>query len=150
MAQHAGTLDDKPSIRKELPAAASSGQLTRTTGRRTLLTYALIVFAVGALGGLYLASCVLRGQLAPWPVSLLHAGLGAIGLLLVIYAALTAGIPRAASIALIILVVAALGGFYLASIHLRGSLAPRPVVFVHAGVAVIGFLTLLGAVVGTF
>src|SRR5262245_27710566 len=110
-----------------MPTAVSSGQPTRTTGRTTLLTYALIVFAIGALGGLYLASCVLRGQLAPWPVSLLHAGLGAIGLLLVIYAALTGGIPRAASIALIILVVAALGGFYLASIHLRGSLAPRPV-----------------------
>jgi hypothetical protein len=115
-----------------------------------MLTYALIVFAIGALGGLYLASHVLRGKLAPWPVSLLHAGLGAIGLLLVIYAALSGGISRAATTALVILIVAALGGFYLASIHLRSTVAPKPVVFIHAGVAVIGFLTLLGAVVGTF
>lgn len=113
-----------------------------------MLTYAVIVFAIGALGGLLLASYVLRGRLAPWGVSLPHAGLGAIGLLLVIYAAVTAGISQTAMWALIILVVAALGGFYLASIHLRGTVAPKAVVFVHAGVAVIGFLTLLGAVIG--
>jgi hypothetical protein len=114
-----------------------------------MLTYALIIFAIGALGGLTLAAgYVLRGRLAPWPLSLLHAALGAVGLLLLIYAALTTGISGAALAALVILVVAALGGFYLASIHLRGVVAPRPVVFVHAGVAVIGFLTLLGAVLG--
>jgi hypothetical protein len=112
-----------------------------------MLTYAVIVFAVAALGGLVLASYVLQGRLAPWALSLLHAGLGAIGLLLVIYAAITTGISHAAMIALVILVVAALGGFYLASIHLRNQVAPRSVVFIHAGVAVVGFLTLLGVVV---
>jgi hypothetical protein len=113
-----------------------------------MLTYAVIVFAIGAVGGLLLASYVLRGNLAPWPVSLVHAGLGAIGLLLVIYAALTTDISHAAITALVILVIAALGGFYLASIHLRGKVAPKPIVFVHASIAVIGFLTLLGVVVG--
>jgi hypothetical protein len=111
-----------------------------------MLTYAVIIFAIGALGGLVLASSVLRGQLAPWALSLLHAGLGAVGLLLVIYAAITTGISHAALAALIILAVAALGGFYLASIHLRDQVAPSSVVFIHAGVAVIGFLTLLGVV----
>ena len=115
-----------------------------------MLTSALIIFAIGALGGLYLASDVLREKLAPWPVSLLHASLGAIGLLLVIYAAIAGGISLAASGALIILIVAALGGFYLASIHLRGTVAPRSIVFIHASVAVVGFLTLLGAAIGTF
>jgi hypothetical protein len=47
-------------------------------------------------------------------------------------------------IALVILVVAALGGFYLASIHARKVVAPKSVVLIHAGVAVIGFLLLLG------
>jgi hypothetical protein len=112
-----------------------------------MLTYAVIVFAIGALGGLVLASSVLRGQLAPWALSLLHAALGAIGLLLVIYAAITTGISHTALTALIVLAVAALGGFYLASIHLRNQVAPRQVVFVHAGVAVVGFLTLLGVVI---
>lgn len=115
-----------------------------------MLTYAVIVFAIGALGGLGLASFVLRGRLAPWALSLAHAGLGAIGLLLVIYAAVTAGISQAALAALVILIVAALGGFYLASIHLRKTVASKPVVFIHAGAAVIGFLTLLGAVLGVF
>jgi hypothetical protein len=119
-------------------------------GEFAMLTYAVIVFAIGALGGILLASYVLRGQLAPWAVSLLHAGLGAVGLLLVIYAALTTGISHAALTALVILVVAALGGFYLASIHLRGQVAQKPIVFIHAGAAIIGFLTLLGAVFGAF
>jgi hypothetical protein len=112
-----------------------------------MLTYAVIVFAVAALGGLFLASYVLQGRLAPWAVSLLHAALGAIGLLLVIYAAITTGISHAALTGLVILVVAALGGFYLASIHLGKQVAPKQVVVIHAGVAVVGFLTLLGVVV---
>lgn len=116
-----------------------------------MLTYALIVFAIAALGGLVLAGVyVLQGQLAPWALSLAHAALGAIGLLLLIYAAVTTGIAGGALAALVILVIAALGGFYLASIHLRGEVAPKPVVFIHAGVAVIGFLALLGAVAGMF
>jgi hypothetical protein len=114
-----------------------------------MVVYALIVFAIGALGGLTLAGMyVLQGRLAPWPLSLVHAALGAIGLLLLIYAALTTGISGAVLTALVILVIAALGGFYLASIHLRGELAKKPVVFIHAGAAVIGFLTLLCAVLG--
>ena len=116
-----------------------------------MLLSALVVFAIGALGGLTLAAVyVLQGKLAPWPLSLLHAALGAVGLLLLIYAALTNGISGAALAALLILLVAALGGFYLASIHLRGQVARKPVVFIHAGVAVIGFLTLLGAVLNFF
>jgi hypothetical protein len=116
--------------------------------RIAMLGYALVVFAIGALGGIALASFVLRGRLAPWPLSLLHAALGAIGLIIVLYAALTAGISKAALTALVILIIAALGGFYLASIHLRSMVAPGRIVFVHAGVAVIGFLTLLGVVFG--
>ena|SRR5215469_548301 len=116
-----------------------------------MLLSALIIFAVGALGGLTLAAVyVLQGKLAPWGLSLVHAGLGAFGLLVLLYAALTSGIPGAALAALVILAIAALGGFYLASIHLRGQVAQRPIVFIHAGVAVIGFLTLLGAVLDFF
>ena len=111
-----------------------------------MLTYALIVFAIAALGGLVLASHVLRGKLAPWALSLLHALLGASGLVLLLLGVMGgAGAGRAVA-ALGLLVVAALGGFYLASIHLRKTVAPKAVVFVHAGVAVAGFLTLLSVV----
>ena len=117
-----------------------------------MLIYAVVVFTVGASAGLALAAAyVLRRQLAPWPLSLLHAAVGATGLLLLVYAALTTtGISNAPLVALVILVIAALAGFYLASIHLRGEVAKKPVVFIHATVAVIGFVTLLGVAFGMF
>jgi len=116
-----------------------------------MLLYALIVFAIGAVGGLALAFLyVLRQRLAPWALSLVHAALGALGLLLLLYAVLVLKAGGAAIAALVILAMAALGGFYLASIHLGQKIAPKTIVFVHAGVAVVGFLTLLGAVVLLF
>lgn len=90
-----------------------------------------------------MAASVLRGQLAPWALSLIHARLGAAGLILVLVAVLS-GAGRNATIALVILFVAALGGFLLASFHLRTRPGPKPVVLVHASVAVIGFLLLAG------
>ena len=111
-----------------------------------MLTYALIVFAIAAVGGLLLASSVLRGKLAPWALSIGHALLGATGLILLIATVLQGSTPGRVTAALGLLVVAALGGFYLASLHLRGTVAPKAVVFIHAGVAVAGFLTLLSAV----
>jgi len=109
-----------------------------------MLNYALIIFAIAALGGLLLAASVLRNKLAPWALSIAHALLGASGLILLIMIVLK-GSPGRVTAALGILIVAALGGFYLASIHLRGKIAPKVVVIVHASVAVIGFLTLLTA-----
>jgi hypothetical protein len=108
-----------------------------------MIPYALVVFAVAAVGGLVLASRVLRAKLAPWPLSLLHAGLGALGLVLLVVVLAQGGAPMAVIYALALLVVAALGGFFLASFHLRGQLPPKAVVVIHAGVAVAGFLTLL-------
>ena len=111
-----------------------------------MLNIAILVFAIGAIGGLVLASHVLRGRIAPWALSLLLMALGATGLILtalVVFGGSDAGkgiIP----IALIILVVAALGGFYLASIHARKVVAPKGVVVLHAGIAVVGFLLLVG------
>lgn len=112
-----------------------------------MLTYAIGTFAIAALGGLVLASRVLTGRLAPWPLSLLHAGLGAAGLLILIYLVAAAGMDSVI-VPLVLLVVAALGGFYLASLHLKQQVAPKPVVVIHAGVAVAGFVLLLGGFLG--
>jgi hypothetical protein len=46
-------------------------------GRKIMLKIAILVFAIGAVGGLILANSVLRGRFAPWALSLLHAALGA-------------------------------------------------------------------------
>ncbi|MCE5232111.1 MAG: hypothetical protein ABFC67_01365 [Mizugakiibacter sp.] len=107
-----------------------------------MLNYAILIFAVAALGGLFLAAHVLRDKLAPWAVSILHALLGAAGLVTLILMVLQGAAPARLTAALGLLVIAALGGFFLASFHLRGKVAPKTVVIVHAGVAVVGFLTL--------
>ena len=111
-----------------------------------MLQGAVIVFVIGALGGLGLASFVLRGQLALWPLSILHALLGATGLVLTALVVLGGGeaVPANAGLALILLLVAALGGFFLASYHVRKVPGPKAVVVIHAAVAVIGVVLLAG------
>ena len=109
-----------------------------------MLTYALFAFGIAAIGGLILAASVLRGRLAPWALSLVHAALGATGLALTLLAVL-GGTGGYVPIALGVLVVAALGGFFLASFHLRQQPGPKPVVVIHALAAVLGFLMLAGA-----
>lgn len=111
-----------------------------------MLEIAVFVFAAGALGGLVLASSVLRGKLAPWSISLIHAGVGAAGLILVAVPVLGGSASGLVPTALVILLVAALGGFYLASRHFKNQIAPKPVVLIHALVAVTGFVVLAGSV----
>lgn len=108
-----------------------------------MLTYAVTVFALAALGGVFLAAQVLRDRFAPWAVSLIHAALGALGLILLIAALAQGGVAQAVWIGFVILLVAALGGFFLASFHLRKRLPPKAVVMIHAGAAAVGFLTVL-------
>jgi hypothetical protein len=112
-----------------------------------MLNYALVIFAIAALGGLILASRVLRGKFAPWALSLLHALLGAIGLILLIVLLVQGSTAQRVLVGFVLLLIAALGGFFLASFHLRKQLPPKAVVIVHASVAVIGFLTLLSLVI---
>ena len=112
-----------------------------------MLQWAVGFFGVGALGGLVLAGSVLRGRLAPWSLSLLHAALGATGLVLTALVVLgpSEEVPPTTGLALLLLAIAALGGFFLASYHLRKAPGPRAVVLIHAGVAVVGFVLLAGA-----
>jgi hypothetical protein len=111
-----------------------------------MLQGAVIVFAIGALGGLGLASFVLRGQLALWPLSIVHALLGATGLVLTALVLFGGSepVPAHTGLALLLLVIAALGGFFLASYHVRKVPGPKPVVLIHAAVAVIGVVLLAG------
>ena len=92
-----------------------------------MITIAVLVFAIGAVGGLILANSVLRGQMASWTLSLLHAALGATGLVLTAIVVLggSTDVAKIVPTALIILVVAALAGFFLASYHARKISPPR-------------------------
>jgi hypothetical protein len=106
---------------------------------------AAIVLALAALGGLTLAVIRLRG--APWPptwMALGHGLVAATGLGLLIYAAVTPGIPNLAQIALGILVLAAIGGATMfIGFHLRQRPLPIPLVIGHGLIAVTGFVLLL-------
>jgi hypothetical protein len=111
---------------------------------------ALVLFAVAAVIGLTMA--VQRLQGAPHPstgVALSHGGVAAVALVLAVIAAVAADpVPALAVWAIALFVVAALGGAVLfLGYHLRGRELPVPVVFVHGGVAVVGFVLLLAAAI---
>ena len=110
-----------------------------------MLTYAILLFSVAAVGGLYMAVRIINGHLAPWSLSLLHAALGATALVLTAMAVIHgAGGPVIGPMTLITLLVAALGGFWLAGIHMKKNVASMALVITHASVAVTGVLLLIG------
>jgi len=106
-----------------------------------MITYALLAFAIAAIGGLVLASQVLRAKLASWPLSLLHAALGATGLLLLIVVLLQGGAPPRILVGFVLLLVAALGGFFLASFHPRIPEGPAlRDTYLHMGTMIVAFM----------
>lgn len=110
------------------------------------LTYAAVLFALGAVAGLTMAVMSFQGKSLPVPLAALHGLFGASGLVLLIIGVLAGLGGGTARIALGILIVAALGGFYLLTFHLKKARHPRAVIVVHALVAVTGFLTLVTAI----
>jgi hypothetical protein len=103
-----------------------------------MLTAAVVLFLVAALGGLVMAAGIFKGTAPRVPLALGHGGLAATALVL---ALLVAVAPDAAPIlkyGVAVLVLAALGGFFLLSFHLRGKPHPKAVVVLHALLAVGG------------
>lgn len=103
------------------------------------------LLAVSAPFGLFLAVRHLRGQEAPLGAAAAHglfgaAGLGALAWL--VRASQQGGKP---ALALGVLVVAALGGFFLASFRLRSARPGAGLIAVHALAAVTGVLMLAWA-----
>lgn len=107
------------------------------------MTLALVLFALAALGGLFLAYLRMTDKPLPMPVALVHGGVAAAGLVALLLAVLSGGAPDQAKVALGLFVVAALGGFYLFSHHLRKRQLPLGVVGIHGLVAVVAFVLLL-------
>ena len=98
----------------------------------------------------YLANFVaimhFRGKDRPFPLAILHGLLAASGLVLLLLAVTGGAAPENAKLALILFVVAALGGFLRFAYHLQKKRLPSAVVVIHGGVAVAAFLILLAAV----
>jgi len=111
------------------------------------MTTALVLFGVAALGGVVMLTLIFRG--APRPplaLALLHGALAAAGLVALILVVVEPGAPSMAKTALVLFLVAALGGFYLIAQHLQTKPLPVRVVLVHATLAVVAFLILLATV----
>ena len=108
-----------------------------------MVVYAVILFLVAAVGGLYMAARIFGGAVPPMAVALAHGALAATGLVLVIMAAMAPDAVPMVKYGAGILFLAALGGFFLLSFHLRKVPHPKGVVAVHALVAVAGVGCLL-------
>jgi len=106
-----------------------------------MLTTAMILLGLTAVGGLIMA--IIRFSGAERPPSWLamgHGLLAASGLTLLLYAGLTAGIPRLAWLGVALLVIAALGGAFInLAYHAKLLPIPKNIVVIHALLAVSGF-----------
>lgn len=108
----------------------------------------IVLFAVAALFGVFLALKHLKSQDAPLGVAALHGLFAASGLVVLIISALQTGAEGLGLWSLILFVVAALGGFVLLVKHLQGKALGRGLIAVHGLVAVIAFVLLLVVYLG--
>ncbi len=82
-------------------------------------------------------------ELPPLGLALLHGLLAVAGLVALIVALVGHGYTVVTIIALLGFVGAALGGFYLFSLHMKKQALPIPTMLVHGGFAVVSFVILL-------
>lgn len=108
------------------------------------MVLAAVLLAIAALGGVVMAIMRLTGrELPPMGLAIVHGLFAASGLVALLMAVIGINAPTQANIAAGGFVLAALGGFFLFSYHLRRQALPVPVVLVHGVVAVISFVLLL-------
>jgi hypothetical protein len=108
-----------------------------------MLYSSIALFVVGVLIALSLASKHLKSVPVSIPAALSHGVFVASGLVLFLLAAMKKGLTPISKGSLTLFVIAALGGLVLFIFHLKGRKLPPPLIFVHALVAVGGFVLLL-------
>jgi hypothetical protein len=108
---------------------------------------AVILIALGALIGLYMAVQHFRGRTPPRGMVAATHGLVAVsGVIILLLAARESGLSGAGPWALWLFGIAALGGLYLATQHMDQKRLSSGIIVVHALIAVIAFLITLTAV----
>lgn len=108
------------------------------------MNVAVILFAIAALGGVVMAVMRFSGRdLPPMGLAILHGVTAAAGLVALLLAVIGSSVSTMTTVALVGFVVAALGGFYLFSFHLRRQALPIPPVVIHGLLAVVSFVILL-------
>jgi hypothetical protein len=108
----------------------------------------IILLLLAAVFGLYMASRIFGDNLPPWNAVILHGILAAAGLLVLLYALFIGVQSGPLAVGAVLLVVAALGGFFMFGYQLRNLTPPKAVVVVHALLAVGGVVCLLGSALG--
>ncbi len=112
-----------------------------------MLTAAIILFVVAAIFGLMNLIPILQNKPTQKPSVFIHGGVAAVGLLLVILAVAKATGPSPVT-ALILFVVAALGGFVLFGIDMQKKPVPKWLAVLHPVIAAVGLVLLIIFVVG--
>ena len=118
---------------------------------RLILSTAAVLLAIAAVGGLIMAGIRLAGDRQPPPaLAMLHGFLAAAAVTLLLYGAATVGLPGMALGALVLLVLAALGGVILnLNYHWKQIPLPKGLIAGHALAAVLGFVLLVAAALST-
>lgn len=114
----------------------------------SMMKTAVVLLALAAVGGLTMAVIRFRGaDRPPSAFAMGHGVLAAAALTLLLYAAVTAGLPPMAMVATGILVIAAAIGTALnLMFHVKLLPLPKTPIVVHGLVAALGFVLLLVAV----
>lgn len=115
-----------------------------------ILKTVLALLTITALGGATMLVIRLsRGVNPPNWLAMGHGLLSGAALTLLLYAYFTVGLPLQACWALLIFLVAAVGGVFLnLAYHAKQLPLPKGIVLLHAGLAVVGYLLILYAVFG--
>lgn len=112
-----------------------------------MFNIAVLLIAVGAVVGLYMAVNHFKGRTPPKAgIAILHGLLAVSGVIVLLLGVWEIGFGTAHTWALLFFGAAALGGLYLVSHHMRQRPLPSAVIVIHGLVAVIAFLVLLTAV----
>jgi len=112
-----------------------------------MMKTATVLLTVSALGGLVMAGIRFSGQPHPpsW-LAMLYGFLSVAALTLLLYAYFTVGLPGMAQLALLLFLVAALGGVFMnLGYHVKNLPLPKGIVLGHAALAVCGYVLLATA-----
>jgi len=112
-----------------------------------MFTTAVLLIALGAVVGLYMAIQHFKGRTPPKAgVAILHGLLAVSGVIVLLLGVWEIGFGTAHTWALLLFGLAALGGLYLVSHHMRQRPLPNGLIVIHGLVAAVAFLVLLTAV----
>ncbi len=108
-----------------------------------LITAAIILFCIAAIFGLVILTAILRNKPTPKLFVLIHGPLAATALVLVIIDVVKGHTEALLIASLVILIIAALGGFFLYTLDSLKKQIPKPLAILHPLIALSGLVVLI-------